>query len=113
MAPAKLTGKLVLKNNASDQSVRLVDGKFTYIDAQGKPIVLEDKRTEPILKIASSYGTSDRLDPDQEMTQSVEAEFPVEALKASRLKEIRLGLNYLPAPFKSDTLSFAVSIGTK
>ena len=107
--PARLTGKLVLTNVSKDQSLRLIGGKLLYIDAQGKPIPLEDKRTEPTLKGASSYG-QERLDPGQDATQQVEAEFPVAALKMKRLKEIRLELLYIPSPYRQETMNFGVSI---
>jgi len=110
-SPAKLTGKLILKNVSADQTVRLIGAKILYIDAQGQPIKLEDKRTEPTVKVASSYGPSERLDPGQDVTQDVDAEFPVEALKAKKLKEIRLELSYIPSPFKEEKLNFTVSIG--
>jgi hypothetical protein len=110
-SPAKLTGKLVLKNISADQTVRLIGGKIIYIDALGKPIQLEDTRTAPIIKIAASYGTPDRLDPGQETIHSVDADFPVEALKAKRLKDVRVELTYIPSPFKAETLNFPVSIG--
>jgi hypothetical protein len=42
----------------------------------------------------------------------VEAEFPVEALKAKRLKEIRLELLYFPSSYRQETMSFGVSIGS-
>lgn len=111
--PAKLTGKLSLKNISSDQTVRLIGGKILYIDSQGKTIALEDNRTAPTLKVASGYnaGSSERLDPGQDTSQSVDAEFPVEALKAKKLKEIRLELSYIPSPFKEEKLNFTVSIG--
>lgn len=110
--PAKLTGKLALKNISPDQTVRLVGGKIVYIDVQGQPIKLEANRTEPtITGSSSSYGSPDRLDPGQAATQSVDAEFPVEALKAKKLKEIRLELSYIPSPFKEEKLNFTVSIG--
>jgi hypothetical protein len=109
--PAKLTGKLVLKNISADQAVRLISGKISYIDAQGKPIALEDNRTEPLLKLVSSYGAVDRLDPGQEATHAVDVEFPVEALKAKRLKDIRLGIVYLPMPYREESFNFPVSIG--
>lgn len=35
----------------------------------------------------------------------------VEALKAKRLKEIRLELSYVPTPFKEEKLNFTVPIG--
>jgi hypothetical protein len=108
--PARLTGKLVLTNVSKDQSVRLLGGKLLYIDMQGKPIPLEDKRTEPTLKASNSYGNQERLDPGQDASQAVEAEFPVEALKAKRLKEIRLELQYIPSAYKQETMNFGVSI---
>ena len=109
VSPAKLTGKLVLKNSSADQAVRLVGGKIQYIDAQGQPIKLEEGRTEPTLKFAT-YG-SERLDPGQEATQSLEVEFPAGALTAKKLKEIRLELAYIPSPYKEETVNFSVSIG--
>ena len=108
--PARLTGKLVLTNVSKDQSVRLLGGKLLYIDMQGKPIPLEDKRTEPTIKVSSSYGSQDRIDPGQEASQPVEAEFPAEALKGKHLKEIRLELLYIPSAYKQETMSFGVSL---
>lgn len=108
--PARLTGKLVLTNVSKDQSLRLLGGKLLYIDTQGKPIPLEDKRTEPTLKASNSYGSQDRLDPGQDATQSVEADFPAEALKTKRLKEIRLELLYIPSAYVQETMNFGVSI---
>ncbi|MBI4637910.1 MAG: hypothetical protein HY727_16365 [Candidatus Rokubacteria bacterium] len=108
VSPAKLTGTLKLKNTSANQTVRLVAGKIQYIDAQGQPIKLEESRTEPALKF-STYGT-ERLDPGQEATQSVDVEFPAEALKAKRLKEIRLELAYIPSPYREETVNFTVSI---
>src|SRR3990172_3623485 len=109
VAPAKLTATLKLKNTSADQTVRLVAGKILYIDAHGQPITLEDARTEPALKF-STYG-NERLDPGQEATQSVDVEFPAEALKAKTLKEIRLELAYIPSPYREETVNFTVSIG--
>ncbi|TAN53160.1 MAG: hypothetical protein EPN19_09845 [Betaproteobacteria bacterium] len=109
--PAKLSGKLVLKNVSADQTVRLIGGKITYIDDQGQAIKLDDSRTEPTLKIASNYGSSERLDPGQDATHVLDAEFPVQALKAKKLKEIRLALTYTPSPYREEMLNFAVQIG--
>jgi uncharacterized membrane protein YeaQ/YmgE (transglycosylase-associated protein family) len=111
VSPAKLTAKVVLKNSSTNQTVRLVAGKIQYIDAQGQPIKLEDTRTEPTLKFAS-YG-SDRLDPGQEATQSLDVDFPAEALKAKMLKEVRLELAYIPSPYHEETVRFIVSIGNQ
>ncbi len=106
---AKLTGTLRMKNTSANQTVRLLEGKLRYIDAQGQPITLEGARTEPTLKFAG-YGT-ERLDPGQEATQSLDVEFPAEALKVKRLKEIRLEFSYIPSPYREETFNFAVSIG--
>jgi hypothetical protein len=112
-SPAKLSGKLVLRNTSADQSVRLVDAKILYIDTQGNPIKLEKDRTEPTIKVAPSYGSSDRLDPGQDTTQAIDVDFPVAALNAKKLKDIRVDLSYIPSQYKEEKLSFAVSIGGK
>ena len=105
--PARLTGTLRLENTSANRTVQLVQGKFLFIDAQGQPIKLEAARTEPIVKFA----TDERLDPGQDMTQTLDVEFPVEALKAQKLKEIRLELAFIPSPFRGETVNFVVSIG--
>jgi hypothetical protein len=107
--PARLTGKLVLTNVSKDQSVRLLGGKLLYIDTQGKLIPLEEKRAEPTLKGGNSY-SQERLDPGQESSQMVEAEFPADALSAKRLKEIRLELLYIPSAYRQETMNFGVSV---
>jgi uncharacterized membrane protein YeaQ/YmgE (transglycosylase-associated protein family) len=109
VSAAKLTANLVLKNSSANQTVRLVAGTIQYIDAQGQPIKLEATRTEPTLRF-STYG-SDRLDPGQEATQSLDVDFPAEALKAKRLREIRLDLAYIPSPYREETVNFIVSVG--
>ena len=109
VSPARLTGTLKLKNGSADQTVRLVAGKIQYIDAQGQPIRLVEGRTEPLIKFAT-YG-AERLDPGQDATQSVDVDFPAEALKAKKLKEIRLQLAYIPSPYTEETVNFTVVIG--
>ncbi len=109
VSPAKLTGTLKLKNTSANQTVRLVTGKIQYIDVQGQPIKLEAARTDSTIKFAT-YG-SERLDPGQDATQSLDVDFPAEALKAKKLKEIRLELAYIPSPFQEETINFTVSIG--
>jgi len=110
VSAAKLTGMLKLKNTSANQTVRLLEGRLLYIDAQGQPIKLEDARTEPTFKFAT-YGGSERLDPGQEAMQSLDVEFPAEALKPKGLKEIRLEFAYIPSPFREESVNFAVSIG--
>src|SRR3954462_7930259 len=51
--PPRPTGKLVLTNVSKGESVPLLGGKLLYIDRQGKPIPLEDKRPEPTLKASN------------------------------------------------------------
>ena len=51
------------------------------------------------------------LDPGKEATQTLDVEFPAEALKAKMLKEIRLELVYIPSPYKEESAKFIVSIG--
>jgi hypothetical protein len=106
---AKLTGVLRLRNTSANQTVRLLEGKLRYIDAQGQTIKLEDSRAEPTFKFATLG--SERLDPGQEAIQSLDVEFPAEALKANKLKEIRLDFAYIPSSYREDTVNFAVSIG--
>jgi uncharacterized membrane protein YeaQ/YmgE (transglycosylase-associated protein family) len=110
VSAAKLTAIVTLKNSSADQTLRLVGGKIQYLDAHGQPIKLEEARTEPSLKL-SAYGSTDRLDPGQETTQSLDVDFPAEALKANKLKEIRLELAYIPSPYREETVNFIVSIG--
>jgi hypothetical protein len=109
VSPAKLTGTLKLKNSSTNQTVRLVAGKIQYIDAQGRPIKLSEAQTEPTIRFAT-YG-AEQLGPGQESTQSVDVDFPAEALKAKKLKEIRLELAYIPSPYREETVSLTVSIG--
>jgi hypothetical protein len=110
-SPAKLTAKLKLTNSSTDQTVRLVGGKILYVDEQGQIIKIGEARTEPTLKFATSYNSTDRLDPGQNMIQPVEVDFPAEALAAKKLKEIRIELAYIPSSYKLQTAGFNVSIG--
>src|SRR5207245_7354030 len=107
--PPTAGGSLQRKHTSANQTVRRVAGKILYIDAQGQPIKLEESRTEPVVKFAT-YG-SERLDPGQDATQSLDVEFPAEALKAKKLKEIRLELAYIPSPYQEESINFTVSIG--
>ena len=107
--PAKLTAKLKLQNSSVDQTVRLISGKMVYIDTQGRQIKIEEARTEPVIRFTSM--SSSQLDPGQDASQSIEVDFPAEALKAKRLQEIRLDLVYAPTAYRQETAKIAVSIG--
>jgi hypothetical protein len=109
VSPAKLTGTLKLTNSSKNQAVRLITGKILYIDVQGQPIKLSQTQTEPTIKFAT-YG-AETLDPGKDATQSMDVDFPAEALKAKKLKEIRLELAYIPSPYKEESVNFTVAIG--
>ena len=109
VSPARLTGKLRLVNTSLNRTVRLVEGKLQFIDAQGQRIKLDAAHDDPIVKF-TTYG-NERLDPGQDASQTLDVEFPVEALTANRLKEIRLDLAYIASPFREETVNFVVSIG--
>jgi hypothetical protein len=107
--PAKLVAKLKLQNSSPDQTVRLISGKMVYLDTNGQPIKVEEARTEPVIRF-TSVGSS-QLDPGQDATQSIDVDFPAEALKARKLKEIRVDLVYAPTAYRQETAKAAVSIG--
>ena len=107
--PARLSATLKLKNSSTDQTVRLIGGKIQYIDDQGQPIQIEQARTEPAIRFTSS--SSDRLDPGQDASQSLDVDFPADALKAKKLKELLVELTYVPTPYRQETAKVAVAIG--
>jgi hypothetical protein len=94
--------------------MQLVGAKIRYIDMQGKPIALEENRTDTSIQVGgASYGPPQRLDPGQEMSYNVDADFPGAALQAKTLREVRLDLSFVPSQFKEEALNFKVSIGGK
>jgi hypothetical protein len=107
--PAKLSAKLKLVNSSPDQTVRLIGGKLVYIDVQGQPMNVGEARTEPVIRFTSI--SSSQLDPGQDASQSIDVDFPAEALKAKKLKEIRLDLVYAPTAYRQETAKVTVSIG--
>ena len=109
VSPARLTGTLRLRNTSANRSVRLVEAKLLFIDAQGQPITLAGTQADLIVKLFT-YGR-EWLEPGQDVAQSLDIEFPGEALKARTLREIRVELSYVPALFREEAVSFAVSIG--
>jgi hypothetical protein len=108
VSSARLTGTLRLENTSPNRTLRVVEAKLLFIDPQGRPIKLGAVRTEPIVRFAT-YG-DERLDPGQDVSRALDVEFPVEALKAGKLKEIRLALAYIPSPFREEIVNFVVSI---
>ena len=112
--PARFSGKLTLANSASDQAVRLLTGRIVYVDDRGQVIDLKDEREESVFKFFSSgYNATDRLDPGQQVEQSVEVDFPAAALSERKLGEIRVELKYIPVPLKLETARASVSLAGK
>ncbi len=109
ISPARLTGTLRLQNTSANRTIRLVEGRVRFIDAQGQAIRPGAAGTDPIVKFTRPGHES--LDPDQDAFYALDVEFPVEALQANRLKDIRLELVYVPSPFREETVNFGVSIG--
>jgi hypothetical protein len=110
----RLSGRLVLRNLSTDQSVLVDGGKLVFADSADKAIPLGADVTPPAVRLGESYGSSaSRLDPGQELTRDVDVDFPAEALKPGRLHEISVQLKYTAAPFKRDLLQFPVALGQK
>ena len=72
---------------------------------------LEATRIEFIFKFANMSNSVDWLDLGQDLTQTIDVDFPAGALTASKLKEIRIELAYIPSAYKLQTANFGVSIG--
>lgn len=110
----KLSGRLVLKNLSADQSVLIDGGKLVFADAADKPIVSGPEATPPAIRLGDSYNTtSTRLDPGQELARDIDVDFPGDALKPGRLREIRVQLKYTAAPFKREVLEFPAALSKK
>ena len=107
--PAKLTGRLSLKNISVDQSARQIGAKILYIDAQGRSISSDIDRMGPMIRVAQ-YSRADGLEPGQDTSQPLEVGFPADALKATKLREIRLEVTYIASPLMEHVLNFPVSI---
>ena len=108
----RLSGRLVLRNLSTDQSVLVDGGKLVFADGADKAIALPSEATPPAIRLGDSYNTtSARLDPGQELSRDIDVDFPGEALKPGKLHEIHLQLKYTAAPFKRDLLEFPVAVG--
>lgn len=110
-APARLSGTLKLRNGSTDQTVRLLGATIRYMDNQGQPIKIEEARTEPAIRFTSN--SAERLDPGQDVSQTVDVDFPADALKSKKLKELRVQVTYGTAPFRQETANIAVAIAAK
>ena len=103
----QMRGTLKLKNNSPGEAVRILTGRIEYLDAAGGRIALADSRGDASFRFHSS---ADRLDPGAEMSQSVGVPFPAAALKDKTLKEIRLSVTYLPAPYREESVEVPFTV---
>ncbi len=109
--PPELRGTLRLKNVSADQSAQLIGGKLVFLDAKGQPIPIAKNRGDTSFTF-SSFETQ-RLDPGQETSQSIDVPFPRGGLKADDLQTVRLDLSYLPSTYREQTVNYAVSLKTQ
>ncbi len=112
VAPARLSGRLFLQNTSANQVIHVDRAWISYFDGEGRPIPLERDRAEPAISFGSSSGALRRLDPGQNATELLDAEFPAAALAAGTLKEIQVRLELSNAR-RVETLNFAVSVGAQ
>jgi hypothetical protein len=108
VAAPQLRGTLALKNVSEDQTVRIVSGRVVYLDASGGRIAVPEARGETDFK-PYAYG-GDRLDPGMEMSQSIDVPFPTAALDKTPLANIRLGVSFIPAPYREEAVVLPVTV---
>jgi hypothetical protein len=111
VARARLSGRLFLQNISADKMVHVAGARISYLDAAGRPLARDLDGAEPVITFGSQSGALRRLDPGQNATELLDAEFPDEALGTGMLKEIRIRLD-LSNMRKVEILSFAVSTPT-
>ena len=104
----ELRGTLKLKNESKDQSARLLGGSLVFLDAKGQVIPVGKDRGDTGFTF-SAYETQ-RLDPGKETSQMIDVPFPVAGLRASEIHSIRLDLNYLPSPYRAQSVDYPVSL---
>ena len=104
--PPQLTGTLVLTNTSEDQAVRLIGGEVIYIGPGGAPVKFAEGRNAEFT--FPSYAV-DRLDPGRQMQHRLDVSFPAAAFTGG-VEELRLGLTYLPMPYRVDTATVDVSV---
>jgi hypothetical protein len=106
--PPTLSATLKVRNTSEDHALRLIAGEIRYLDGDGKPIQLAAGREEPRFEFYSY--SAERLDPGKEISRDVSLSFPAAALKDKTLREIRLQLDYIPIPYREETVKFPVAL---
>jgi len=104
----RLLGKLKLRNQAEDQTARLVSGEIVYLDRSGAPIKVADARGNTEFTFPSF--STDRLDPGADLSRDIDVPFPASATNGQGLSELRINLTFLPSPYREAGAAFAVSM---
>jgi len=104
----ELRGTLKLKNVSKDQSAQLVAAKLTFLDAKGQVIPLGKDRGDDSISF-ESFGTQ-RLNPGQDTSQTIDLPFPSAGLKPDDLHTVHLGLTYLPSQYREQSANYTVSL---
>jgi hypothetical protein len=104
----QLRGNLKLKNTSPDEALRLLNGHVEYLDASGASIALPPDRADTTFRFYA-YAT-ERLDPGAEITHRVDVPFPAAALNGKTLRELRLSVTYLPAPYRQESVELPVAL---
>ncbi len=104
----ELRGTLKLTNGSTDQSVQLLKGKLLFLDAKGQVLPLTKDRGDTSFSF-SSYDTQ-RLDPGQDTSITIDIPFPQAALQANSLQDVRVDLTYLPTPYKEQAVNVPVAV---
>lgn len=107
-----LRGTLRVKNTSDDRAVRIVSGALEYLGADGRPIALPADRGGSTFTFYA-YSGGDRIDPGKELSQSIDVAFPSAAVNGASLAEVRLGLTYLPTPYRRETATVPASLVAK
>ncbi len=108
--PPELRGTLKIKNMSKDQSAQLLGGTLAFVDAKGQPMALgKDRTSDDSFTFGGGYDTQ-RLNPGQDTSQSIDVPFPRAGLKPADLKSVRLNLRYLPAPYREQSAEYPASL---
>lgn len=103
-----LGATLRLQNTTEDQAIRLVSGAVEYVGASGAVIPLTKDQGTASFRFYPDY--QDEVLPGRQAAQVIRVPFPVAALKANALRDIRLHLTYRATPYRNATAESAVTI---
>lgn len=109
VAGPDLKGILRLRNASTDQVIRPLAGAVEYADGGGTMIAPAKNRGTADFTIYTEGRLG--LKPGEHTSEVIDVPFPVAALKAHRLQDIRLRLTYLSTPYTTVTISGPVVLG--